>query len=477
MKTLRFLSALTGLMIVAEVAAAADSGTWTDEQLKQYSRLQKLIDPKSGDVYQKVHKVFPQQKTYTDAQILAAMSPTRKKDKTYHPEQVQQKGCVPVDAFSVASTRELLSGYEQLNPAKKNLWQALTKKFGEQDWYNRAQIVDVEQNGTNAAKVDGERLPTDPVEKEVQLAETQPKPWWADFKSFAIRQSWRDVLYSEDPSQQAAQGKSLTDLVGATFSYAYNGKNNSDTWTAIGALIFPWEHDFKLTGGLTPARIALAPSVSIDRVETNAPAAQQTDSLLFRLGAYSQWLFATPRPSGFEVRAAAFYATDTDFRARLPAYEFDIEPHWQNSFFPLGYEKVLLWKQPLKDDLSDNTLLNYQLRVWLHTEGGDVQDDGKTWDTVKGSFFRVGPTVQFQLNAPELILHRDFSITALYSYSPAISGSSRHDSLFTITATYNIVKDTELNHKISLNIQYQTGGLDITKQDVDQFTVGLGVLF
>jgi hypothetical protein len=161
----------------------------------------------------------------------------------------------------------------------------------------------------------------------------------------------------------------------------------------------------------------------------------------------------------------------------------DLEPRWNIPFLRLGYTQAWIQKQPTKDPQGagpiDDVILATKLRLWLHTEGGDVQDNGSSWDPVKGSFFRIGPTAQFQITMPRAIFGKALSLTALYSYLAAISGSDAHHSFLTISATYDLYKSdypTE-NRKISLTAQYQKGGLNFTKEDVDTFTLGLGVLF
>ena len=243
-----------------------------------------------------------------------------------------------------------------------------------------------------------------------------------------IRQSWRDVLYTEDPSQTANETLTIKDLVGATFSYAHDNVADFTTWSAIGAVIWPWQHDFNSHPPWAPDTIVLAPSASINRVGTNDPSKTASDSILFRVGSYLDWSFGTiPSSSGVELRAAAVYATDTQGVANAPGYEMDLEPRWNIPFLRLGYTHVWIQKPPTKDPQEagppDDVILATKLRVWLHTEGGDVQDNGSSWDPVTGSFFRIGPTVQFQITAPRVIFGKALSLTALYSYLAAISGS------------------------------------------------------
>ena len=285
------------------------------------------------------------------------------------------------------------------------------------------------------------------------------------------------MLYEDDPSQDSNASKVLKDLVGATFSYVRDQNASTDTWSAIGAVIFPWQHNFPDRAGLVPAKVALAPSISINRVDTNADPTKEVDSLFYRLGAYADWVTMSEGQAGLQARAAFVYATDTGHNASLPGFELDLEPRWQNPIFPVGFRRILLHKAPLLEEGSDQSLLDYQLRMWLHTEGGDVQDNGKSWDTTNGSFSRLGPTVQLQLQAPRLALGKDFSITMLYSYLATVSGSGAHRSFFKVSAVYNLIKNDLLNHKISIAAEYQKGGLNFTKEDVDTFTLGLGVLY
>jgi len=203
-----------------------------------------------------------------------------------------------------------------------------------------------------------------------------------------------------------------------------------------------------------PTRLALAPSASINRVATNGNPTKEVDSVLYRMGIYAEWYLAPTPPVKLQMRAAGVYASDTSGQGALPGYEVDFEPRWQSETLPLGYKKVLIKKVTEKDP-SDWSALDFQVRAWLHIEGGDVQDNGKSWDSTKGEFFRLGPTLQLQLNAPRVVWGRDASLTALYSYLPAITGSDQHQSYFKLSSTYDFVKDDIHNYKISLTAQYK----------------------
>ena len=96
---------------------------------------------------------------------------------------------------------------------------------------------------------------------------------------------------------------------------------------------------------------------------------------------------------------------------------------------------------------------------------------------MEGDFLRLGPSVQLRVNAPRLLVGRDVSLTALYSRLYAQEGPKDHGSYFKATAAWNLYKNEYNGSRISLNVNYQKGDLDFTKDEVDSLTVGLGFLF
>lgn len=260
------------------------------------------------------------------------------------------------------------------------------------------------------------------------------------WKSPRIRHDWSDLLYAEDLSQETNQSKAIDDLVGATFSYTYDGKAHTDTWSAIGALILPWE--WKAQGAeadLLPERLMLAPSVSLNRVTTNGDPAGETDNLFYRIGLYGEWFGPEGWLDFIQLRGAGVYATDTEHRASLPGFEAELEPRilWPegsiaNRYFKIGFRNIHWRKYPEKEDGSDQSLLDYQVRVWLHVEGGEVQHAAESWKSTEDSFFRLGPFAQLRVNMPQLF--KGFSLSALYAYLPQTDGPREHDSFFSASA-------------------------------------------
>lgn len=503
--------------LIAEIKPAVAG--FTREELKSYFAIQLKLYPKNGDLYQKLLQTFGDHPTYTIYQVTAITDPKKKLPKQYCPEDNEifcpekishRPDEVEVDAFPAQAVEQQLSDYEKAHPeiAKqltytsprtpsdskgititvKNLWDAIRMKYGDQPWYLAVEVRDVEENGIKPKEFSQIRLKGDPVREALDESRHTKNASWNDFRSPRIRQNWRDVLYDDDPSQDQNATKVQKDLVGATFSYTNDQKADMESWSAVGALIFPWQHNFPDRVGLMPAKIAIAPSISINRV-TNPDPKKEVDSLLYRVGGYEDWVTLDDGTAGIQAREAFVYATDTSHNASLPGGEIDIEPRWQNSVVPFGFTKIVLHKKPLLDDGSDQSRLEYQLRAWLHAEGGDVQDNAKSWDPTTGSFFRLGPTAQLQIRAPKQtlappestvlssIFGNEWSVTTMYSYLARVSGSNRHNSFLTVSGVYNLVSDDITNHKIGLTLQYQKGGLNLTKEDVDTITLGLSVLY
>lgn len=484
---------LAGVALCAPLRTSAASQTvFTQDELKVYFALQQKLYPKNGDQFRKLIQTFGDTPTYTADQVAAITDPKTRRPKEY-PDTESHPFPEMVDSIPYAVAQQQLHEYEKTHPEIKkklsysypadkshplarvievgSLMEALEWKYGKQTWYLAMEVRDVEENGITPKMILQTRPPDDPVQITLGSARR------SGFKGLLIRQSWRDVLYEdEDRSMGQTKGEKLKDLVGATVSFSRNNLARMDTWSINGAVIFPWKRNFPDEPGWSPVKIMLAPSITIDRVDTNGDPKNETDSMLYRIGAFGDWVFSH-EVGGLEARAAIVCATDTGQNAFLPGAELDLEPRWHNGVLPIGYAKILKKKAPLLDEGGDNSLADIQFRCWLHMEGGDVHDAGKTWDTAKGSFFRAGPTAQLQLNFPRLLFGKSFSITGLYSYLPRFSGPEEHESFFSVTGAYDLVKDEVTGNKISLNGQYQKGALNFTKDNVDTFTIGLGVRF
>ena len=469
------------------------------EQACVFFKTQQMLDEKHTNFTRRLIRMFGKRNFYTPAQIAAVLDPKYSDPRDLGPQPKEQKGPAPRDTFSRASLDARYATQEEVDPSTKGTEQRLIKRGGSQpqDYYRADQVRDAEKRKDDKPPTPEQIARADAINRARKKGEENVVHEQEGLHAPLIRHDWRDVLYDEDPSQDGNRQKALGDLTGAQFSFAHDDVANTDTWTTHGAVIVPYTRAFNRGSEFTLRSFAIAPSATFDRVSNGNPTLEQ-NTILYRLGLYMDFLGLgnpttyTTRPTteealqrakgygppyGLQFRAAGVDVTDFDHRAELVGYEIDIEPRWLGGPLPVGYKKIILTKYPIKPDGSDIASLECQLRVWLHMEGGDVQDTGPAWTTTQGSFFRLGPTVQFSLTAPALPGDRALSLTTLYTYLPAISGSTSHDWFFRSTLAYDLFRDTELNHKFSITADYQRGGLTFTKQEVDQFTLGLGVLF
>jgi hypothetical protein len=456
--------------------------TFTAEDVKTHFEVIQKLDPAKAHLYDQLVHRFGKKSTYSADEVTAIEVP-----------RVPTKGSLnfppsaTVDTFSAEVVRQHFALLRSSNPKTKASMEILEKKYPGQTRYTAAQIRDVEKNGEEVTSV-GARPKTPVVfvaEQQASMAQPQLLSGW---KTPLVRHDWSDVVIAEDPSQRSEAVKTKTDdLVGATFGYTHNAQASSDTWTTVGALIWPWVYERPVTRSLIPPYAVLAPSISVNRIATSGDPKGEVDQVFYRLGIYAEWF----EPFGhfmdlLQVRAAPVFGTNTGHEARMPAFEVDVEPSWlfnnargEECKYKIGFKNIIWPKEPLLDDLSDQSVVDYQVRTWLHVEGGDVQNTGNSFAAVPGSFLRVGPTAQLRINTffPVPLLTKGLSFTAQYSYLPGIEGPKGHDSLLKLVAALTLLSDKANHQKVTLNADYTRGGLNFTKQDVDTFMIGLGVLF
>lgn len=499
MKRILFLpfAAATAIAFYASAAAPPPDQIYISrEAAEALLDSEKAINPSKGVSFRKLDRAFPDRQKYSVAEVLAIRDGAPKAAPTRPVVHSNQTGKPPRDAWTREQVRLRYEAQEKINPKAKGLMKRLEERVPNAEWYTTEQVLNAESVEKFEEPTPEEQTRYEALAHAVQEARKGEAKARQGVRSPRIRRDWRDVLYDEDQSQPR-RNKTLSDLEGALFSYTRDGRIDTDTWSVHGALILPITYE-SLDDGQGPLwRFALAPSVTYDRVTTNGNPAIEVDSLFCRVGLfwdiYSQHESAeTFGPNGerkggppsifgygLQVRAAGVHVTDHDHRAGLTGFEADFEPRLHlNEVGLLGYQTIL-WrkKAPVRADGNDISLLEGQLRTWLHMERGDIQNTGSAWTPFTGSFFRLGPTVQLQLVMPDLPGGRALSLTALYSHLAAISGPDDNSTYFRATLAYDLFRNVELNHKVSVSASFEKGGLNLTKQSVDTFTLGLGVLF
>jgi hypothetical protein len=478
----RFL--ISGFIIAAAFllseVALGDNLSIPREEVQLHFKVLRRLDPKVGDLFRKLVAKYGDKATYTVEEVQAIVAPKAKTEPrlSYEPKPTGRTTNVPPGAVSASDAETHLRAQATRTGSKEDFVRALHDKYGHQPWFLAQEVRDVQANGSAPEQFP---LPGPPAPLKVGWA-----PIVDGLAHFKIRQSWSDITAGEDPSL-GENKKVLGDLVGASFSYTHDGKErpDTDTWSAVGAVIFPMTWTFPDERNLVPERLVIAPSVSVNRVSTNGDPKNEADELYYRVGVFAKWV----GPSGWldiiELRGAGVYGTDTGHEARLPAFETELEPRvsWVGindslrNYAKIGFKNVLIAKKAELEDQTDDSLLDYQLRLYLHMEGGDLQRAGSKWNVINGSFFRLGPTVQLRMNAPRLMFGHPVSFTGLYSYLSPVDGPTGNNSFVNLDVNVSLVDDPELNRKISLHAGFTRGGLDLTKKDVRQFTLGLSVLF
>jgi hypothetical protein len=322
----------------------------------------------------------------------------------------------------------------------------------------------------------------DPHQASDGPTETKKKP--NGFQKPIIRHDWSDVLISSEDLSQKNGKKSFDDLTGAVFSYSHDSKNSSDSWTATGALIIPYVKYQDLKPGLNPVVFAIAPSLSLNKVSSNRNSANEVDHLDGRLGFYSKWLPRDDVFTGLLFRGALMYGTDTGLHAALPAAELELEPRfwWKSAGWGIGYQNFIGTSvDQSKNPPVFNHLVTYEFRGWLRIEGGDLQRNNAKWETVDGGFFRAGPVLQGAVKIATYKFTKDVikstSLTVNYSYLSAIYGPNGNASLLKIGAALALYDNPKDLQKISLTASFEKGGLTFSKQEVEVFNIGVGVVF
>jgi hypothetical protein len=365
----------------------------------------------------------------------------------------------------------------KLHPDRPPLLDKIVTAYGKHSSYTAQQIEGSSTVVQPAEPVSAE--PTSPIRLK-----PHPTPQGLEVITHAIlhpklRQDYTDVLPGEDPSQQNLAAGKFDDLNGASLSYTWDGKAHTNTWSAEAALITPmvWEGK-NLVYGPMPIFYGLVPSVSLNRVETNG--VTSTDSLTYRAGVFAQWLLAGSPGQKFHarlnVRGSFTYETDTQNNLRLPAGEFDVEPQmFCGPNWALGY----LFNPFVGEQAAiDPNQAHFQVRTWLHGEYGKVDRSSEQVMVAHSTFFRVGPVLQLKFDVPKLpVLNKPLTFNLEYHYVPTLSGPGGHDTLLKTNAEFALMAAEDGEPRVTLKASYTSGGLDLTKQNVETFTLGLGVLF
>ena len=367
-------------------------------------------------------------------------------------------------------------------------------RLGDKASYNSddvAIILQIVQEGSVPASPPSQRVAANPSATPIKL-KSHLTGWDVVTHRLTnplIRQSYTDVLSTEDPSQ----AQSVNNISGALFSYTHDGKTNKDVWSTQAALILPFVWQNGLDVGWEPIAAGFIPSASLDKITGNSVASKNVDSLIFRSGLYGLWLVAGESPrtgsipedynspknseplhAQISVLGSFTYGTDTNFDLSLPGGDLNVEPQiYFSKFVGLGYQVDRHGDVTNAKDVD----FAYQLRGWLHAEGGVLEHEGLNETTPEGDFFRVGPEAQLKLMFPK-ILAKGLTLQAEIHYLAPLTGTKgRNPYYFTTSAELGLWKDVENNRQVGFKVSYEDGSLDYTKQNVDDFKFSISLSF
>jgi hypothetical protein len=298
------------------------------------------------------------------------------------------------------------------------------------------------------------------------------------FPWLRLRRSFSDVLTAEDPSLAGGGKEKFDDIQGALFSYERDLKNHTETWSAQASLLAPFSfyrpYNPRTGDGFGLQRWGFIPSVSLNKLTTSGNASSELEEFTYRIGAFAKLRSGHDALLALTARAYFSYLTDDVTDKSITAGEFEIEP---TSYFGPKFQigsRTVLWRKEITDDITDDAWIAYQLRLMLHGEFGSVEKDGPAFAGAEYNFFRLGPKVQLDLNP---LIFRNLSVSLKYEYLPALSGHNPNDSLFQIDAEWILHEDEAALRRVTLKASYVDGGLELSKEKVRTFRVGLGVAF
>ncbi|TLD71470.1 hypothetical protein FEM03_08060 [Phragmitibacter flavus] len=303
------------------------------------------------------------------------------------------------------------------------------------------------------------------------------------FQGFKIRESSSDIMATEDPTLEAVARKKKDDLKGASVSFSYNFKNDSDTWIGKAAIIAPfkWDRNTEYENGspMTLMSYGLVPSLTLNQLESTDPKHSEIDQLIYRVGGFATLYGPRPYLTELNVRGFGTYGTNFAHDLSIHAFEFEVEPRWHlGQRFAIGYRTSLIDRDTNTageaPDYSKNSWLAYQSRLYLKGSVGSVTDSASLPEVNEGSFFRLGPVLELKLDP---FFHEKLSINFSYRYFFTIEGSDQNNSLLETGVEWMLFGSKEEGKSVSLKASYIQGGIDLTQQDTETLLLGFGITY
>lgn len=397
----------------------------------------------------------------------------------------------PDGAFTAKEAGEHLGLIDVARADGRDSFAALTHGLEPVAWYYRGEVEKVALSGKAPEKTTP--IPTELLPRPGEVVMTSPSK--RGIVNFQVRSDTSGLL-NDISSRYSAPG----DNVGATFSYSYNDLARSNTWAVNGAAILAIDLTEQIRNAVPDADwfrgLVFGPSVYVNWLSNNKDASQNVDEMLYQFNVKSSFsLWADPRAGAafLQVRAQGVYGTTTGQTGSLYGLVVEIEPQYYVKIggrrssaekdsgdswgFPLclGFEGNVY---SLASDVPEpedgwKPMFTYALRSYLHLEAGGLDDAPAGWMESPGGFARLGPVLGASLSVPRL---NGLTLSAGYTYLFTLAGPNGNNGLFTAKAAWPLYKSDD-GFKVTVNLNYNDGGLLLTKQEVRYVTMGLGIVY
>ncbi|ABW28141.1 hypothetical protein [Acaryochloris marina] len=252
----------------------------------------------------------------------------------------------------------------------------------------------------------------------------------------------------------------------AILNFTRDFEADNTIFTVRGGLFYPIlteinEEDLE-PDKLTLTRYQITPGIEIDRVENSADAFDDEDILTFALNTDFEVQGSSVFPSQY-FRGNFLYQTDSNFDSSIFGAQLQWEP--KNRHIGLGQAQEIF-----------GDALRFRWRAILETQLATVLDAGNITDRVDGDLlFRAGPKLEiefFPANREAEFFGR-LGLQAEYSFLQNIAGDGETSHLFSSTLSYRLDDTGNAN----LLVNYRVGDIDLTGQNVNELSIGLGLTF
>lgn len=323
-----------------------------------------------------------------------------------------------------------------------------------------AETSKVEEKIKGFAPTDGSPFPGGPLTHEQMVASglalkpAAPDQEYWPMWGIQIRRNLSDVDPNRSKTRFNAENYAaeLKKIKPADFGFAHNDLNGDDSWFARGVIARP----FNLSGSDGEGGL-FTPSIEFDRVSHSVNKAAEIDSLIF--AGTGAWTSNAAGPLDMsQLRFSGQYATDFDFDKAI--YGGNVE--WEPTF-------SARW---LANNIGQNipgTPFFYRTRQYLHVEGGGA--DQPVPDAVETNFFRAGFGSGLVVYFSGALERLSFGADYRYYWDVLGDGDDFHN--FRGSAEWRM---DDIGH-YTLNASYERGLVPLSHQEINLFTISVGIKF